>query len=422
MVSPLANARSQIDEVTSHLDEEYEDKARLRKAIRLLKSPQKFYKTKLKVEMDNGKLMIFPAFRSQHNDALGPFKGGVRFHPNVNEDEVKALSIWMSVKCAVVNIPYGGGKGGVVVDPKVLSEGELKRLSFAYAEFLSKFIGPWRDIPAPDVNTDSQTMAWFLEAYEKKVGMHSPAAFTGKPVNLGGSLGREEATGQGGVYVLEQYAKSRKLNIRKLKVAVQGFGNVGYWFSKLASGLGSSVVAVSDSSGALYDKKGLSISKAAHLKELYGSFEKAATKRKLKFISNEELWGLNVDILVPAALENAIDPAIAKNVRAKVVLELANGPTTKDAEEILLKKGVTIIPDVLANAGGVVVSYLEWLQNLQGYKWEKRAVNAKLNEVVSKAFDEVNLVVKSKDISFRKAAYFLALKRIIDAMMTRGRV
>ncbi len=414
MLSAFDSAKKQLDQVVLLLEGEYQDREKLHKAIGLLKKPQNFYRKALKIKLDDGKNASFPAFRCQYNNARGPFKGGIRFHPNVSEDEMKALAFWMTVKCAVVGIPYGGSKGGVIVDPSALSSAELKRLANKYAEFITPFVGPWIDVPAPDVNTNGQIMAWMLETYEKKIGTHAPAAFTGKPIALGGSQGREEATGLGGVFVLEEYVKSKKLKVKSLTIAVQGFGNVGYWFAKLAGEAGFRVAAISDSSGGIYDKKGLDIDEIAKIKEKKGSLRIN--------ITNEELLGLDVDVLVPAALENAIQKPNAKNIKAKLVLEMANGPTTPEAEEILFKAGIDVIPDVLANAGGVTVSYFEWVQNLHGYYWTKEEVDKKLKPIMTSAFNDIQQAVEDKKAPYRKAAYFLAVKRIIDAMILRGRV
>lgn len=422
MVSAFRNAITQLEESAALLEGEYQDKRRFRQAIEHLKKPQKLLKKKLVLRLDGQKKTSFQAYRSQFNDARGPFKGGIRFHPQVSEDEVLALSLWMAIKCAVTNIPYGGAKGGIKLDPKSLSEAELKRISKEYAAWLSPYIGPWKDVPAPDVNTGEREMAWMLEAYEGRSGMHAPATFTGKPIALGGSLGRTEATGQGGAFILKDYASVKKLSAKKTTIAVQGFGNVGFWFSKLAAKLGFKVVAVSDSSGGIYDKKGLNLEKISKLKESYGNFQELSKKEKIQFVTNEELLTLPVNILVPAALENVITPEIAKDIKAKLVLEMANGPTTTEGEAILLKKGVDVLPDVLCNAGGVTVSYFEWVQNLHGYSWTKDRVNEELKEAMHKAFVDIWGVVKTKKTSFRKAAYFLAVKRIVDAMMLRGRV
>lgn len=422
MSNAFANAKKQIDDVASFLEKEYSNKKRFKKAISRLKKPQNLFKKKIVIKMDNGSRKSFVAYRSQHNDARGPFKGGIRFHEDVSEDEVKALSTWMTIKNAVVGVPYGGGKGGIKVDPKKLSNTELERLSKKYAEFLAPHVGPWKDIPAPDVNTNAQIMAWMLEAYEKKTNQHAPATFTGKPIELGGSLGRNEATGQGGVYVLESYIKLKKLSHRKIKVAIQGFGNAGYWFGVLAQKLGYKIVAVSDSSGGVYNARGLDLEKLILLKKELGSLRKVSESNKSKYITNDELLSLGVDVLVPAALENAIRSNNAKNINAKTIIELANGPVTPKAEKILLKKGIDILPDVLCNAGGVTVSYFEWVQNLHGYRWTKQRVNSELKKIMNNAFKEISKVKKDKNISFRQAAYFLAIKKIIDAMILRGRV
>lgn len=389
MNSMLRSVLDSIDETGRLFDKSY------RKTLELIKNPQKIIK---------GKVFGRAAFRVQHSDARGPFKGGIRFHPNVSLDEVQALAALMSLKCAVAGIPYGGAKGGITVDPTKLSKEELKRLSQKYAEFITPFIGPWRDVPAPDVNTDGQIMAWMLEAYERKVGYQAPATFTGKPVELGGSLGRTEATGQGGLYVLDAYLKRNS----KLTVAVQGFGNVGYWFAKLASEKGFKVVAISNSKGGLYNPNGLNVDK---------------TNPDFKpNITNKELLELPIDILVPAALEGVINELNMKNIKAKVILEMANGPTTSEADQYLFEKGVDVIPDILANSGGVTVSYFEWVQNLQGYYWTKDEVNKNLKKQITQAFSGINEIKKEKKISYRRAANYIALKRIADAMILRGRI
>jgi len=421
-ISAFENAKRQIDNVSVLLSNDYSDKTKFAKALKLLKVPQRFLAKKLKVKLSNGKTKTFQVYRSQHNDARGPFKGGIRFHPNVSEDEVKALSTWMSIKCAVTGIPYGGGKGGIIIDPNDYKPADLKKICKAYAEFLAPHIGPWKDVPAPDVNTGGREMAWMLEAYEAKVGYHAPATFTGKPLELGGSLGREEATGQGGFYILEAYSKKKNLKPLKTTVAVQGFGNVGYWFAKLASRAKYKVVAVSDSSGGIYNSTGLDIENLAKLKEKFGSFSNIPKTKGIKLITNSELLELKVDFLVPAALENAIKKDNVKNIQAKVILEMANGPTTPEAEEHLIKKGVDILPDVLCNAGGVTVSYFEWVQNLHGYRWTWVRVNEELKKMMLLAFEDIYKRVKDKKIAYRKSAYSLAIKRIIDAMILRGRV
>lgn len=416
MNSPFTSAKKQIDKAAPHL-EKYYDKKTLNGAILALKTPQNVVKGSIKVKMDSGKTRTFQAFRSQHNNARGPFKGGIRFHPQVSEDEVKALSVWMSIKTAVADIPLGGAKGGVKVDPKKLAQSELKRLSQSYAEFITPHIGPKKDIPAPDVNTNPQIMTWMLKAYEKKIGKKASATFTGKPVNQGGSLGRTEATGQGGLFVLEAYAKKKKLIPNKTTIAVQGFGNVGYYFSLLAKKRGFNIVAVSDSSGAVYAEKGINPEKLLGLKKKYSNLKEVAKNTDYLYVTNSKLLALPVDVLVPAALENAINEKNASSIKAKVILELANGPTTPQAETILNKKKVDILPDVLANAGGVIVSYFEWLQNLKNEKWSKKKVNIKLKKKLTKAFNDIYKFKEENNLPYRQAAYVLALKKIIDKMI-----
>jgi len=389
-----------------------------KKTISTLKKPQKIIKGRIKVKMDDGSEKSFFAIRSQHNNARGPFKGGIRFHPKVTEDEIKALSYWMTIKCAVADLPYGGAKGGVRVDPKKLSKQELENLSRAYAEFISDHIGPKIDIPAPDVNTNPQIIAWMLDAYEKKIGKKAPATFTGKPLNKGGSLGRTEATGQGGLFVLEAYLKSKKQKAKGKKIAVQGIGNVGYWFSVLAKKAGFKVTAISDSSATIL-LRGISLEKLVRLKKEHGSLEKSAKKEGLKTLPSNKILELDVDILVPAALEKSINEKNYQKIKTKTILELANGPTTSKAEKALINKGVDIIPDILASSGGVTVSYFEWLQNLKNEKWTKEKVNKSLKTKMVKVFNEVYETKEKHKISFRKAAYILAEKRIIEAM-TKG--
>jgi glutamate dehydrogenase len=420
VVSFFTNIQRQIKEDISLIESDYPDEVLFKKISSELLKPKRLIKKNLTIKLDNGKKKTFLAFRSQHNDARGPFKGGIRFHPNVSEDEVKALSTLMSLKCAVVGIPYGGAKGGIRVNPKELSNGEIERLSKAYAKAFSPYIGPQVDIPAPDVNTDEKIMAYMLEAYEKEVGVHAPATFTGKPIILGGSLGRTEATGKAGSIILGEYAKEKKLKPGKTSLAIQGFGNVGYWFSYHASKLGFKVVAVSDSVGAIYSKKGLDIPKLLTLKEKHGNFSEVAKILKLKFVSNEELLILQVDVLVPAAMEAVITEKNASLVKAKTVLEMANGPVTTEAYKILKKKGITILPDILCNAGGVTVSYFEWAQNLQGLAWSEEKVNEELNKLMKKAFREIHEYAKLKKVDYHVAANLLALKRIIEAMVLRG--
>jgi glutamate dehydrogenase/leucine dehydrogenase len=417
MEAILKAALTQIEDSSKVLADDYADKNRFKKAIELIKNPQRIIKGKVKA----GK-KVYEAYRVEHNDARGPFKGGIRFHPAASFDEARALATLMSLKCAVAGIPYGGGKGVVIVDPAKLSQVEIKELSTNYAKLVAPYIGPWKDVPAPDVNTDGQIMAWMLEAYEARIGQQAPATFTGKPLDIGGSLGRTEATGQGGAYVLSAYAKENKINPRTSTIAVQGFGNVGFWFAKIAKALGFKIVAISDSSGALYDKKGLDIDRLGVSKEKYGTFAEVAKKEKKTLITNDELLELPVTILVPAALENVINKENMEKISAQVVFEMANGPTSSEADSYLFEKGIDVIPDILCNSGGVTVSYFEWVQNLHGYYWTKERVNEELKKTITQAFSDIDKIKKEKRVSYRRAANCLALKRIIDAMMLRGRV
>jgi glutamate dehydrogenase/leucine dehydrogenase len=411
----------QIRESSIVLAKDYLDKKKFKKAINLILVPQKVIKSRIYIKV-RGKRQSFKAFRVQHNDARGPFKGGIRFHPNVTGDEVRALATLMSLKCAVAGVPYGGAKGGVAVEPAKLLPQELKSLSMEYAKFIAPHIGPRRDVPAPDVNTDGQIMAWMLEAYEKEVGYLSPATFTGKPIKLGGSLGRTEATGWGGFYVLDAYLKSHGIKKGEVTVAVQGFGNVGYHFAELASGQGLKIVAVSDSTSGIYYPKGLDIKTLGKFKDKGGSFKDYPLKKEARFISNEELLELPVTVLVPAALEDVITKDNMKKISAKVILEMANGPTTSEADNYLNQKKMDIIPDILCNSGGVTVSYFEWAQNLDGRRWTKQKVNRELVKVITKAFADIEKIAKTKKISYRKAANYLSLKKIVDAMVSGGRV
>jgi len=420
MASFFRNVLKQIDDVSLFLEDEYPDKKLFSESISKIKTPDRIIKKTIKIISDKGKKLTFPSLRSQHNNVLGPYKGGIRFHPNVNEDEVKALSTLMSLKCSLAGIPYGGAKGGVRVDVQKLSSKELERLSKAYAKAYSKYIGEKVDVPAPDVNTNGQIMAWMLEEFEKQIGFKSLATFTGKPIELGGSLGRNEATGRGGVFVLKEFSRKEKLSPSKTTVAIQGFGNVGYWFAKFASKSGFKIVAISDSSGGIFVKKGINVEKLTELKKEFGSFKEIAKVKNLEFLTNEKLLELSVDILVPAALEAVITDKNAKNIKANIILEMANGPTTAEAEKILLGKGKKILPDILCNSGGVTTSYLEWVQNLQGLSWTEGKVNEELKKYITDAFNKVYEASKKKRLSFRDAANYISLKRIIDVMILRG--
>ena len=420
-MNPHQQAVKQLEQVAALLADQYQDQAQFKRAIEQLKTPDQVHQTELAVEMDDGTIRKFTAFRSQHNNARGPYKGGIRFHQNVSKEEVMALSTWMTWKCAVTGIPYGGSKGGVIVNPKELSATELERLSRAYSEFVAEFVGPWVDVPAPDVNTTPQIMAWMVDAYEKYLQKNNRpiqenplATFTGKPLGLGGSAGRTEATGLGGFFVFEKLVEKLGLtNKSEVSIAIQGLGNVGYWFAYHAHQAGYKVVAVSDSKGGIYDPAGLDPVKIFEYKQENG--ELPGEK-----ITNQALLELDVDVLVPAALENVITKDNAAHIKAKAVLEMANGPTSTEADEILAQNQVVLVPDVLANAGGVTVSYFEWVQNLQGYYWTKEEVVSKLQPLMEDAFAQMWSMKESKSVSGRMATYLSAVKRVVDTMVLRG--
>ncbi|MGE5297857.1 MAG: Glu/Leu/Phe/Val family dehydrogenase [Acidobacteriaceae bacterium] len=381
-----------------------------------LSKPDRILTVAIPVKMDDGKTQVFEGYRVQHNDARGPYKGGLRYHPQVDMSEVKALAFLMAIKNAVVNVPYGGGKGGITVDPKKLSKGELERLSRGFIQKIYKFIGPQVDVPAPDVNTTPQIMAWMVDEYSKLVGQFTPGVITGKPLSLNGSQGREEATGFGGVEVLKAAVKHFKLK-KNATVAIQGFGNVGNFFAKLAEKAGFRVVAVSDSNSGIYSPKGLPIAKVIEWKKQMGKVAGFPGSTEIK---NEKLLELPVDILVPAALENQIHKNNARKIKAGLIVEMANGPIASEADPILARRGIPVVPDVLANSGGVATSYLEWVQNLSGIYWSREEVLGRLEMFMSQAFKDVVEASERHGATLRMGAFILAVERIAAAMKVRG--
>jgi len=383
----------------------------------VLRSPKRVLEVSIPTKMDNGQLKVFTGYRVQHNIARGPSKGGIRYHPNVTLDEVKALAAWMTWKTATVNIPYGGGKGGVICDPKRMSKGELERMTRRYASEILPIIGPERDIPAPDVYTDAQTMAWIMDTYSMTVGYSTLSVVTGKPISLGGSLGRNEATARGCLFVTEEACKAKKIPLRGATVAIQGFGNAGSVAARLFAEKKAKIVAVSDSRGGVYNPRGIDPLKAIRYKERSGTVVGMPGASR---ISNDDLLTLKCDILIPAALENVITLHNADQIKAKIIAEAANGPTTPHADEVLHRKGIFMLPDILANAGGVTVSYFEWAQDLQGYFWEENEVNARLEKVMKRAFADVYETMRKYHTHPRAAAYILAVGRVAEATLVRG--
>lgn len=415
-----AAAVAQLDQVASLLESQYPDRDRFYQVIAALKQPDRVIEGELEITLDSGTKKKYRAYRSQHNNARGPYKGGIRFHPDVSKDEVMALSTWMTWKSAITTIPYGGGKGGVTVDPTSLSQAELQRLSRAYVRLIADHIGPWQDVPAPDVNTNAQIMAWMADEFaqlQAKTGQHENplAAFTGKPLELGGSQGREEATGLGGVTVMHELVEKLGWLPEQTTIAIQGFGNVGYWFARHAHVLGYRIVALSGSKGGVFNEDGIDPMQAQALKSQRQDWVGLG-----QVITNEELLELDVDILVPAALENVITGQNAEAINAKVIIEMANGPVMPEADPILEQKGIIAVPDVLANAGGVTTSYFEWVQNLQGYAWTKEEVLSKLRPIMVKAFHQAWDLNQEVSGSLRMATYAIAVKRVVDVMLLRG--
>jgi len=383
----------------------------------ILRHPKRALIVSIPVKMDNGDVKVFMGCRVQHNDARGPYKGGIRYHPDVTLSEVTALAMWMTWKCAIIDIPYGGAKGGVCCNPKKMSIGELERLTRRYASMILDFIGPYQDVPAPDLYTDAQTMAWIVDTYSRFKGYSVPEVATGKPIIIGGSLGRKEATSRGVTFCVREAARLMRMSLKGATVAVQGFGNVGWNAARLLSEMGCKIVAVSDTRGGIYDFKGMNPVAVFEHKEKTGSVLGFRGSEK---ISNEELLELKCDILVPAALENQITKSNATNVKAKLLAEAANGPTTPEADKILREKGIFIIPDILANAGGVAASYFEWVQNLTREHWTEEEVNKKLEVKMVKAFNDIYELSKRQKVDMRTAALMLGVRRVAEAIKILG--
>jgi glutamate dehydrogenase (NAD(P)+) len=408
--NPYELAKQQLRKVA----EAFEIDANL---VNVLSECKKSVEVSVPTRMDDGSVEVFQGFRVTHNIARGPSKGGIRYHPDVTRDEVKSLAMWMTWKCALMGIPFGGAKGGIVVDPKRLSQDELQRMTRRYTTEIINEIGPERDIPAPDVGTNAQVMAWIFDTYSMNKGHSVLGVVTGKPLNLGGSLGREEATARGALYAIREALRKKSMRVQDTTAAVQGFGNVGSYLAKFLAEDGATVVAISDSRGGLYNPNGIDIAAAFAHKAATGSL---AGFRGADAVTNEDVLLLECDVLAPCALEQVIHEGNAAKVKAKIVVEGANGPTTPAADEILEDMGVLVLPDVLANAGGVVVSYFEWVQGLQEYFWKETEVNAKLNDIMTRAFNETWEEHQRRGVSMRVGAYGLAVQRVGEATTTRG--
>ncbi len=384
----------------------------------ILKNPQRTLEVSIPVKMDDGTVRVFTGFRAQHNTAIGPSKGGVRFHPMVNKDEVSALSIWMTFKCAVTGIPYGGGKGGIIVDPKTLSTGELERLCRGYVDAIYPILGEKKDVPAPDVNTNGQIMAWMIDEYIKLSGEESFGTFTGKPVELAGSKGRTKATGLGISIIIAQALEKLGKKMTGARIAIQGFGNVGSFTAKCSHDMGAKIIAIAEWNTILFNDSGLDIDALMQFKsENQGSIKGFPGASE---IPAEQFWGLDVDVMCPCAMENTINNETAPLIKTNLVVEGANGPTTIEGEKILAAKGTTVVPDILANAGGVTVSYFEWVQNRYGYYWGEAEVEQKEEIAMKEAFDAIYKIKEEYNVSMREAAYMHSIKRVAAAMKLRG--
>jgi glutamate dehydrogenase (NAD(P)+) len=410
MENPFLNAQKQIEKTAEKLNLD-------KNVTELLKEPMRVMQVRIPIKMDDGNVKTFTGFRVQYNNARGPTKGGIRYHPKESLDTVKALAAWMTWKCAIADIPFGGAKGGIICNPKEMSQAELERLSRGYIRQIAEFIGPDKDIPAPDVYTNPQTMAWMLDEYERIVRKNSPAIITGKPIEVGGSLGRTKATGFGVAINIREATKKVGIELKGAKVAIQGFGNVGMYAAKSLEEMGAKIIALSDSKSGIYNPDGISVEKAINHKKETGSLKGLEGTSE---ITNEELLELECDILVPAALENQITKENADKIKAKIIAEAANGPTTPEADEILHKNGKFLIPDILCNAGGVIVSYFEWVQNRTGDYWSEEEVDKKLDEKLTRAFSQMAEMAEKEKVDNRTAAYMIAMKRVVDAMKLKG--
>lgn len=410
-INPFEVALKQLEEASKILNLE-------KGMLEILSNPKRILTVSIPTRMDDGSIKVFTGYRSQHNDARGPHKGGIRYHPDVTLDEVKALSMWMTWKCAIANIPYGGGKGGIICNPKQMSENELERMTRRFAYLIADVIGPYRDIPAPDVYTGGKEMAWIMDTYSALKGNYvQPEVITGKPIAIGGSLGRNEATGRGLAYTVREAAKKMEIDMKQATFVVQGFGNAGQFSSKLVEEQGAKMIAASDSQGSIIKTDGISVDALMKFKRETGSivgFEDA------KSITNDELLETECTILIPAALENQITKNNADKIKTQIIAEAANGPTTPEADEILFKKDILVIPDVLANGGGVTVSYFEWLQNLRRDYWTEEEVNNRLDINITKSFYDVYDTHTKYKVDMRKAATLLAVQRVVEAINIRG--
>ena len=408
-IDPWKNALKQLDDAAKIL--------KLDPGVHeMLATPKKILTVGLPVKMDNGKIKVFTGYRSQHNDFRGPHKGGIRYHPDVTIEEVKALSMWMTWKCAIVDIPFGGGKGGIICDPKRLSDGEKERMTRRYAYAISEIIGPGKDIPAPDVYTTGKEMAQIMDVYSVMHGQSEPAVITGKPLSIGGSLARNVATGLGVAYCVREAAK--KIGMKHYEnIVIQGFGNAGTFAAEYLEKMGGRIIAVSDSKGSIINPKGLDTKKVIEYKNKKGTVVGYPGSKK---ITTEQLLTTPCDVLIPAALENQITPEIAKKIKCKIIAEAANGPTTPEADDILFKKGIMVIPDILANSGGVCISYLEWVQNLQRYYWTFDEVAKKMEEHIVRGFNDTYNLAKKHKVDMRKGSMVLAVSRVLDSFNARG--